>query len=167
MPRRRYKAHEVGDLRQRLREAESAAKPAGYTTREVVREVADELRTMLADKNYTVAGVAKFLSDNGVQIGHRTLGQYLRDEGVVRSRRKRGAKGKAMARMQSPADAVGSEGSRAPHTRPDAAIAAETRARAEESAQDGARAPEALDVFDQLGDMMPGAKDEAGGQKPD
>ena len=116
VPTRTYQAHKVDDLRQRLQEAESAAKPAGYTTRQVVRELADDLRTMLRDKNYTVAGVAKFLSNNGVQIGHRTLGQYLRDEGVVERRptRKRGAKGKAKARVQSPAGAVGSGAGQAP-----------------------------------------------------
>ena len=92
------------------------AKPAGYNTRQVVSELADELRTMLRDKNYTVAGVAEFLSNNGVQIGHRTLGQYLRDEGVVerRPRRKHGAKGKATARVQSPAETVGSGAGQAP-----------------------------------------------------
>ena len=83
VPRHKYQAHNVEALRRRLREAESVAKPAGYNTRQVVRELGDELRTMLRDKNYTVAGLAKFLAENGVQIGYRTLGQYLRDEGVT------------------------------------------------------------------------------------
>ena len=91
-------------------------KPAGYNTRQVVSELADELRTMLQEKNYTVAGLAKFLSESGVQVGYRTLGQYLRDEGVMerKSTKKRSAKGKAQARVQSPADTVGSGAGQAP-----------------------------------------------------
>ena len=71
---------------------------------------------MLRDKNYTVAQLAKFFADNGVQIGHRTLGQYLRDEGVIerRTTRKRGVKGKAKARVQSPVDAGASGAGQAP-----------------------------------------------------
>ena len=116
VPRHKYQAHNVEALRRRLQEAESVAKPAGYNTRQVVHELGDELRTMLQEKNYTVAGLAKFLAENGVQIGYRTLGQYLRDEGVVERRptRQRGAKGKAKARVQSPAGAVGSGAGQAP-----------------------------------------------------
>ena len=116
VPRHKYQAHNVEALRRRLREAESVAKPAGYNTRQVVRELGDELRTMLRDKNYTVAGLAKFLAENGVQIGYRTLGQYLRDEGVTdrRSPKKRSAKGKAQARVQSPAATVGLGAGQAP-----------------------------------------------------
>ena len=140
MPTRRYQAQEVAALRQRLSDAESAPKPAGYTTRQVVRELSAELRMMLSQKHYTVAELATFLCTHGVQIGQRTLSQYLRDEGVVERRGKRGATGRssagrARARVQSP----------------DAAVAAdETRARDDESAQEGARAPEESDDFDVL-----------------
>ena len=127
VPRRTYQAHEVAAIRQRLRDAEPALKPAGYTTRQVVRELAAELQMMSRDKGYTVAELATYLSDNGFPIGPRTLGQYLRDEGIAerKRRRKQGSKRRTKAGVQSPAAAVGSD----------------------ESAQESARVSEVFDTL--------------------
>ena len=90
MPKR-YDQAEVAKIRQGLAEAPTRASPQGMTTRELVRELAGEIRELVERRSYTIPALAEYLASLDVEVSVPTLGQYLRDEGVRSGRRARGA----------------------------------------------------------------------------
>ena len=88
----KYEQTDIDTLRKALVDAPVQERPRRFSTREAVHVLADELRELIENRGYTIASLAKFMSEKGVKVGAATLSQYARDEGVIASR-ERQAKG--------------------------------------------------------------------------
>ena len=82
-----YSRAQVDTIREQLVAAPRHERDRKMTTREVVRELAEEIRMLLEERDYTVAALAEYLGKIEVTVSVPTLAQYVREEGVRSARR--------------------------------------------------------------------------------
>ena len=96
-----YSRTQVAAIRAQLVAAPHHERDRPMTTRELVRELAEECRVLLEERGYTVAALAEYLRQHDVAVSVPTLSQYVREEGVRTAPRGGRRKRPAGARRRS------------------------------------------------------------------